>query len=172
MSSESVHQKLTRVRKPRVHITYDVETEGAQVQKELPFVVGVMGDLTGNAPAEKPRPLRDRRFVQIDRDNFNAVMKQMAPGLNLRVDNKIAEDGSEIPVQLKFDSMESFEPAKVAEQVPQLKALLETRDKLRDLLTKIDRSENLEEILENVLQDTAEREKLSKELGLQPPEEK
>ncbi|MBX3443870.1 MAG: type VI secretion system contractile sheath small subunit [Planctomyces sp.] len=171
MSSESVHQKLNRVRKPRVHITYDVETEGAVVQKELPFVVGVMGDLSGNAPSEKPKPLRDRRFVQIDRDNFDSVMRQMAPGLNIRVENTIAGDGSEIPVQLKFDSLESFEPAKVAEQVPQLKSLLETRNKLRDLLTKIDRSENLEEILENVLKNTDELQKLSKELGVEPKDE-
>jgi type VI secretion system protein ImpB len=172
MSSESVHQKLNRVRKPRVHITYEVETEGAQVVKELPFVVGVLGDLSGNAPAEKPKPLRDRRFVQIDRDNFNAVMKQTAPGLNIRVENTIANDGSETAVQLKFDSLEAFEPAQVAEQVPQLKSLLDTRNKLRDLLTKIDRSENLESILENVLSNTEQRDKLAAELGVTPPEEK
>src|SRR5580692_4123385 len=147
MGSESVHQKLTRVRKPRVHITYEVETEGAEEVKDLPFIVGVMGDFSGD-PTSKLQPLKDRKFVGIDRDNFNDVMARSNPGLNFRVENTMTGDGSEMPVQLKFNSMEDFEPAKVAQQIDPLRKLLETRDKLRDLLTKIDHSDKLENILE------------------------
>ena len=168
--SESVHEKLKRVRKPRLHITYDVETEGAMVEKELPFVVGVVGDFSGN-PTEKLKPLKDRKFIQIDRDNFNDVMKRMTPGLNLRVENTIADDGTEMAVQLKFDSLDDFEPANVAKQVEPLRKLLETRDKLRDLLTKVDLSEDLEGVLEQVLKDTDELKKLSSELGVEAPGE-
>ena len=162
--SESVHEKLKRVRKPRVHITYEVETEGAVVEKELPFVVGVMGDFSGN-PTEKLAPLKDRKFVQIDRDNINDVMKRMTPGLSMRVENTMKGDGSEMPVNLKFDSMDDFSPANVARQVEPLKKLLDTRDKLRDLLTKVDRSEDLEAILEQVLNDPEQMDKLKSELG-------
>ena len=168
---ESIHEKLKRVRKPRVHITYDVETEGAVVQKELPFVVGVMGDFSGD-PTQPLKPLRDRKFVQIDRDNFNDIMSRMTPGLNLKVDNTLAGDGSEMGVQLQFNSMEDFEPAKVARQVEPLRKLLETRDKLRDLLTKIDRSQDLENVLEQVLENTDKLKELSADLGVQGPETK
>ena len=165
---ESIHEKLKRVRKPRVHITYDVETEGAVVQKELPFVVGVMGDFSGD-PTQPLKPLRDRKFVQIDRDNFNDIMSRMTPGLNLKVDNTLAGDGSEMGVQLQFNSMEDFEPANVARQVEPLRKLLETRDKLRDLLTKIDRSQDLENVLEQVLENTDKLKELSADLGVQGP---
>lgn len=163
--SESVHDKLKRVRKPRVHITYDVETEGAVVQKELPFVVGVIGDFSGN-PTEPLKPLKDRKFIQIDRDNFNDVMKRMTPGLNLRVENTLKGDGSELALQLKFNSLDDFSPANVAKQVEPLRKLLETRDKLRDLASKVDRSEDLERVLENVLQSTEELKKLGDQLGV------
>ena len=163
--AKGVHSKLSRVRKPRVHITYDVETGGALEHKELPFVVGVMGDFSGD-PTQPLRPLKDRKYVQIDRDNFNDVMARMTPGLNLKVENTLKGDGSEIGVQLKFNSMEDFEPGKVARQVEPLRKLLETRDKLRDLLTKIDRSEDLESVLERVLQNTDELKQLSAELGV------
>jgi type VI secretion system protein ImpB len=162
--AESVHGKLSRVRKPRVHISYEVETGGAVVQKELPFVMGVMGDFSGD-PTSDLKPLRDRKFVQIDRDNFNDVMNRMTPGLNLKVENTLAGDGSEMAVNLEFKSMDDFEPAKVARQVEPLAKLLETRDKLRDLLTKIDRSEDLEEILEKVMKDPEQVKKLAAELG-------
>src|SRR3954451_808062 len=148
MGSESLQHKLDRVRKPRVHITYEVETEGASVEKELPFVVGVLGDFSGQ-PTEPLKPLKDRKFIQIDRDNFNDVMARMTPGLNLKVKNTLKDDGSELGVQLKFKSMDDFSPEKVAQQVDPVKKLIETREKLRDLLTKIDRSENLETLLEN-----------------------
>ena len=165
----SVHDKLARVRKPRVHITYEVETEGAQIQRELPFVMGIMGDFAGD-PSEPLKPLAERKFVQIDRDNFNDVMARIQPGLNIKVDNTLAGDGSQMAVNLKFNSLDDFEPTKVAEQVPALKAMLETRAKLRDLMSKVDRSDELEGLLEQVLQDKDKLDKLSAELGLDKKE--
>src|SRR3954447_8804245 len=132
--SSSIHDKLERVRKPRVHIKYEVETEGASVEKELPFVVGVLGDFSGQ-PSEPLKPLKDRKFIQIDRDNFNDVMARMTPGLNMKVKNTLKDDGSELGVQLKFSNMDDFSPERVAQQVDPLRKLTETRDKLRDLLT-------------------------------------
>jgi len=155
----SVHDKLDRVRKPRVHITYQVETEGAVVEKELPFVVGVLGDFSGN-PSEPLKSLKDRKFVQIDRDNFNDIMGRMTPGLNLKVENTLKGDGSEMGVQLKFGSMEDFEPGQVVKQVEPLRKMQETREKLRDILTKIDRSEDLENLLEKVLQNSDQLKQL------------
>ena len=168
--SKSIHDKLKRVRPPRVHITYDVETEGAVVQKDLPFVVGVLGDFSGD-PTEPLKPLKDRKFVQIDRDNFNEVMARMTPGLNLKVENTLKGDGSEMGVQLKFKSLDDFAPANLVKQVDPLRKLLETRDKLRDLLSKVDRSEDLENILEQVLENTDQLKKLSSELGAGKKEE-
>ncbi len=165
----SVHDKLARVRKPRVHITYEVETEGAQIERELPFVMGIMGDFAGD-PSEPLKPLAERKFVQIDRDNFNDVMARIQPGLNIKVDNTLAGDGSQMAVNLKFNSLDDFEPTKVAEQVPALKAMLETRAKLRDLMSKVDRSDELEGLLEQVLQDKDKLDKLSAELGLDKKE--
>lgn len=159
----SVHEKLERVRKPRVHIKYEVETEGAMVVKELPFVVGVLGDFSGD-PTEPLKPFGERKFVQIDRDNFDEVMRKMTPGLNLRVKNTIEDDGSDLSVALKFESMKDFEPGSVVEQVPALKALLEARNELRDLMSKADRSEELEQLLEDVLQNKADLSQLVKEL--------
>lgn len=165
----SVHDKLARVRKPRVHITYEVETEGAMIERELPFVMGVMGDFAGD-PGEPLKALSERKFVQIDRDNFNDVMARIQPGLNIRVKNTLAGDDSEMAVNLKFRSIEDFEPTRVAEQVPALKAMLETRAKLRDLMSKVDRSDELEQLLEQVLQDKEKLDKLSTELGLDKKE--
>jgi type VI secretion system protein ImpB len=164
MSSGSIHDKLSRVRKPRVHITYEVETEGAKVMKELPFVVGVLGDFSGK-PTQPLRPLRDRKFIQIDRDNFNEVMARMTPGAEFRVANTLTGDGSEMGVKLQFNSIEDFDPARVVEQVEPLKKILETRNKLRDLLTKVDRSEALEGLLERILSNDTDLEKLRSELG-------
>lgn len=162
---ESVHKKLSRVRKPRVHISYDVETEGATLKKELPFVVGVMGDFSGD-PAAPVKPLKDRRFAQIDRDNFDEVLKSMTPGLDLTVKNTLADDDSEMRVELKFESMADFEPAAIVNQVPPLKKLLETRNRLRDLASKADRSEELEEIIEKVLNNKMDLEELAKAVGV------
>ncbi|MGL4462850.1 MAG: type VI secretion system contractile sheath small subunit [Planctomycetia bacterium] len=161
----SVHDKLDRVRKPRVHIAYKVETEGAVVEKELPFVVGVLGDFSGD-PTDPLKPLKDRKFVQIDRDNFNDVMAKMTPGLSFKAENTLAGDGSELSVGLKFQSMEDFEPGRVVEQVEPLRKLQETRDKLKDLLTKVDRSEDLEGLLEKILQNPEDIKKLGGDLGV------
>jgi type VI secretion system protein ImpB len=164
MSRESIHDKLGRVRPPRVHLKYKVYIGDAQEEKELPFVVGVLGDFSGN-PTAPLQPLTDRKFTDINRDNFNQVMAKMTPGLNLRVANTLANDGSEMAVQLKFGSIEDFEPANVVQQVEPLRKLLETRNKLRDLLAKADRSENLEKLLEQLLQNGEDIKKLQAELG-------
>lgn len=162
--AESIHDKLKRVRKPRVHITYEVETNGAIDQKEIPFVMGVMGDYSGDNVDSK-KQLKDRKFSQIDRDNFNEVMSNVAPQINLKVDNTLEGGDKEMAVNLAFNTMEDFEPHKVVEQVEPLKKLLDTRNKLRDLLTKADRSDALESVLEKILSDTEAMAALSKELG-------
>jgi type VI secretion system protein ImpB len=159
----SVHEKLERVRKPRVHIKYEVETEGAMVVKELPFVVGVLGDFSGN-PTQPLKPFGERKFVQIDRDNFDDVMRRMSPGLNITVKNTLQNDGSDLAVNLKFESMDDFLPGSVVKQVPALKALLDARNELRDLLSKADRSEELEQLLEDILQNNTDLSKLVAEL--------
>ena len=127
-----------RARKPRVHITYEVETDGRIENKELPFVVGVMGDFSGDTtrPLE---PLRDRRFVTINRDNFHEVLSRMKAGLKLRVKNELQSDDSEIGVSLAFNSMDDFSPGNVAGQVEPVRDLLDVRHKLRDLVTGLDR---------------------------------
>jgi type VI secretion system protein ImpB len=168
---ESVQKKLSRVRKPRVHITYDVETEGAEIRKELPFVVGVVGDFSGK-PYEPVKPLRDRKFIQIDRDNFDDVMKRMTPGAEFKVENTLAGDDTEMAVALRFNSMDDFEPGAIVEQVEPLRKLLAVRNKLRDLMSKVDRSEDLENILEEVLRNTDKLSALAGELGSETSEEK
>lgn len=162
--SESSHEKLKRVRKPRVHITYDVETEGAEARKELPFNVGVMADLTGNNPAEKQKPLKDRKFIQIDRDNFDAVMERLQPGVSMKVDNVLDDKASEMQVDLTFTSMDDFEPENIVKKVEPLQKLLDARNKLRDLLSKADRSDDLENLLEKVLKNTSDLQYLAEEL--------
>jgi type VI secretion system protein ImpB len=164
MATGSIQDKLSRVRKPRVHIIYDVETEGAVVQKELPFVVGIMGDFSGD-PTQPLKPLNDRKFVQIDRDNLNEVMAKMTPGLRMKVENTLADDGSEMSVELAFKSMADFEPAAVVEQVEPLRKLLDVRNQLRDLLSKADRSQDVENLLEQILTNEGQLDALNKQLG-------
>lgn len=163
--ADSIHDKLKRVRKPRVHITYDVETGGAEQTKELPFVVGVMGDYSGDN-TENKKSLKERKFVSIDRDNFNQVMSNIAPNVSLKVENTLAGDNSEMAVNLQFKSMDDFDPAAIVNQVEPLKQLLEARNKLRDLMSKADRSEQLEGILEDILKNTDKVASISQELGL------
>ena len=162
--SESIHDKLKRVRKPRVHITYDVETNGAVQNKEIPFVMGVMGDYSGDN-TENKKALKDRKFSQVDRDNFNEVMNNIAPQVNMKVENTLQDDGSEMSVDLDFKNMEDFEPQNIVDKVDPLKKLMETRNKLRDLLTKADRSEDLENLLEEVLSNSDALASLQGELG-------
>lgn len=163
--SESIHNKLKRVRKPRVHITYDVETNGAEAKKELPFVTGVMGDYSGDNQ-ENRKALKERKFVQIDRDNFNDVMAKVNPKLNLQVENTLSDDGSKMAVDLDFNHMDDFSPEQIVDKVEPLKQLLEARSKLRDLLSKADRSEELEKVLEDILKSTENVGAISEQLGL------
>jgi type VI secretion system protein ImpB len=158
--SASIHEKLTRVRRPRVHIKYEVETEGAQVERELPFIVGIMGEFSGD-PTKPLASLAERKFVQIDRDNFNEVMSRTGPGVNLKVENTLAGNGSQFAVDLKFNSIDDFEPGRIVQQVPALRSLLDTRNKLRDLMSKVDRSADLETLLEQILQNEGDLKSLS-----------
>lgn len=151
--SNSVYDKINRVRKPRVHITYDLETNGAMQSKELPFVMGVMGDYSGDSTKDK-KPLKDRSFTQIDRDNLDDVMSKISPSVDIKVENTIEGDGSEMSIDLSFNKMEDFEPQNIVKNIEPLNKLMETRNKLRDLLTKADRSEDLENLLEEILNNT------------------
>jgi len=174
---ESIQQKINRVRPPRVHITYDVEVGGAIEMKELPFVLGVLGDFSGNPEEALPR-LRDRKFVEIDRDNFDDVLAGMKPRLVMKVDNKLQDDGSQLGVELKFKDMTDFEPDRLVQQVEPLRRLVELRQNLSDLLAKTDGNDKLGDLLQNVLQSTDDQKKLGEELGIdlsgegKPKEEK
>jgi type VI secretion system protein ImpB len=166
MAKESTQHKLDRVRKPRVQITYDVEVNGAMQLKELPFVVGVLGDFSGK-PDAPPPPLKERKFVQIDRDNFDQVLAGMNPRVAFRVDDKLTgTEGNQLNVDLRFKSLDDFAPENVARQVEPLRKLLETREKLKNLMNKMEGNDKLEELLNNVIQSTDAREQLSKSLGL------
>ncbi len=162
--ADSVHDKLKRVRKPRVHITYDVETEGAQEVRELPFVVGVMGDFSGDSAVAK-KSLKERKFIDLKKDKFDQVMAKIEPGVKMKVENTLEKNGREFEVNLKFRSMDDFEPEKVVEQVEPLRRLMETRNRLRDLMAKADGSEQLEGLLEQILQDSAKIANLREQLG-------
>jgi type VI secretion system protein ImpB len=155
---------MDKTRRPRVQITYDVQVGNATEKKELPFVVAVLGDLSGD-PTQPLKRLGDRGFVQVHRDNFDQVMTRMTPGLNMRVENTLDGDGSEIPVKLQFNSMKDFQPAAVAEQVPALKKLLETRQKLVELQTKVDLAPGLEEKIDELLRDAGKIAQISGQLG-------
>jgi type VI secretion system protein ImpB len=162
---ESLQHKLARVRPPRVHITYDVEIGGAIELKELPFVVGVLGDFSGKPEEPLPR-VRDRKFVEIDRDNFNQVLAGMKPRLALRVDNKLSDDESKMRVELRFNSIEDFEPDNLVQQVDPLRKLVEARQRLSDLLSKMDGNDRLEQLLHEVVANTGAQKQLSEVLGL------
>ena len=160
---DSVQQRLGRVRPPRVQLTYDVEVGDAIEQKEIPFVVGVMGDFTGQPDPDKPLPkLKDRAFVQVDMDNFDEVMAGMAPRASFRVPNKLAGEG-EFGVNLQFDSMDDFRPESVVQQVDPLRKLLEARTKLSDLRNKLAGNEKLEDALAEVLSNTEQRQRIEAE---------
>ncbi len=162
--AESVHRKLERVRAPRVHITYNVETGGAIEMKELPFVMGVLGDFTGH-PAEEMAKLKERKFVEITPDNFDDVLKSMKPHLNLTVENKLSEAGGKMAVDLKFESMDDFSPDRVAQQIDPVKKLLELRQQLADLRGSLQGNDKLEEILQSTISDAEKLGKLKDEIG-------
>lgn len=165
MGKESVFKKKERVRPPRVNITYEVETGGAMVMKELPFVMGIMADLSGN-PKEALPKLKDRKFVEIDRDNFDDVLGSMKPRLAFRVDNKLQDDGTELSVELEFNKLADFSPEAVAKQVDPLNELLQIRNKLKDLLSRTEGNDRLEEMLNAIIDNPEMREKLGGTLGL------
>jgi type VI secretion system protein ImpB len=165
MAKESTQHKLDRVRSPRVQITYDVETGDAIEMKELPFVMGVLADLSGK-PAEPLPRVRDRKFVEIDRDNFDPVMRGMKPRLAFRVGNELTGDDSQIAVELNFTSIEDFEPEQVAKQVEPLRKLLETRIQLQALLAKADGNDRLSEKLQEIIGNTEMLKKLGDEMGV------
>ncbi len=163
---ESLQHKLDRVRRPRVQITYDVETLGSIVKTELPFVVGIMADLSGQ-PKEPLRPMKDRKFVPIDRDNFNDVMAKSAPRVAIKVQNKLTDEDTKLAVELNFKHIDDFEPARVAEQVGPLKELLEMRHRLTQLMSKMEGNDKLEQLLTDVLSNTEKALSLAKEMGIE-----
>jgi type VI secretion system protein ImpB len=159
---ESLQHKLDRIRRPRVHITYDVEIGGAIELKELPFVVGVLADLSGKPEEPLPR-LKDRKFVEIDRDNFNKVLAATKPRLAYQVDNTLQNDGSKLNVELRFNDMDDFVPDQVVKQVEPLRRLLEARERLEHLLNKMDGNERLEHVLQDVVRNTDAMKQLQDE---------
>ena len=164
-TKESLQHKIDRVRPPRVQITYDVEIGGAIELKELPFVIGVLGDFVGKP--EEPLPaLKNRKFVEIDPDNFNQVLSGMAPRVAFTTANKLQDDGSKMGIELKFNNIEDFEPDNVVQQVEPLRKLIEARQKLADLRSKMDGNEKLETILEDIVSNQDKQKQLSDALGL------
>lgn len=159
---ESVQKKLQRIRPPRVQLTYDVEIGDAIEQKEIPFVVGVMGDFAGNSEVPSPK-LKDRKFVNVDLDNFDDVMKGVEPRAVYRVKNTLSEKGGEFAVELKFKSIEDFRPEAVVQQVEPLRKLLEARSKLSDLRNKLAGNDKLEDVLSEVLSNTENLRRLGDE---------
>ncbi|MFN3322433.1 MAG: type VI secretion system contractile sheath small subunit [Bryobacteraceae bacterium] len=171
MGRESTQHKLDRVRSPRVHITYDVEVGGAIEIKELPFVVGVLGDFTGQP--EQPLPkLKERKFVEVNPDNFDSVLEGMKPHLSFSVENKLSDDpdAPNLKVDLRFKSMEDFEPEQVARQVKPLKELLDLRTRLSDLRGSLQGNDKLEEMLLDAVSDNDKLNKLKNEVGSGSPE--
>lgn len=166
---ESIQHKIDRIRPPRVQITYDVEVGGAMELKELPFVVGVLGDFVGKP--EEPLPgVKQRKFVEVDRDNFDQVLSGMKPRLAFTTENKLQDDGSKMGVELKFNSMEDFEPDQIVQQVEPLRKLVDARQKLSDLLSKMDGNDKLESILNDVIASADKQKELSDALGLEGKE--
>lgn len=163
---ESTQHKLDRVRSPRVHITYDVETGGAIEMKELPFVMGVLGDFTGQ-PTEPLPKLKERKFVEVTPDNFDDVLKSMKPHLAFKVDNLLSEDpeAGQLGVDLRFENLDDFSPERVAQQVDPLRKLLELRQQLADLRGSLQGNDKLEEILQATLSDEEKLNRLKSELA-------
>ncbi len=161
--AESRQHTLDRVRKPRVQITYDVEIGDAIEKKELPFVVGVLADLSGNPENPLP-PIKNRKFVEIDRDNFMDVMAVIHPRLVIRVANKLSDDNPEISVELMFKNMSDFEPQNLAKNIPALAALYQKRNNLKNLITKMDGNDALEAILTQIMKNNDNLQKLKTEV--------
>ncbi len=167
MARESVQQKLSRVRPPRVHITYDVEIGDALEIKELPFVMGVLGDFTGQPAQALPR-LAERKFVEVTPDNFDEVLDKMSPRLAFSVPNRLSDDpnAGQLKVELNFHELSDFDPEQVAKQVQPLKELLDLRTKLSDLRGSLQGNAKLDDMLHEIVNNTEKRQRLSSELGL------
>lgn len=170
VKKESLQHKLDRVRPPRVHITYDVEIGDAIEMKEIPFVVGVLADLSGKPDEPLPR-LKDRKFIEIDRDNFDQVLEGMKPRLAFKVDNKLTGGDTKMAVDLRFKSLDDFHPERVTDQITPLRKLVEARRKLSDLLNKLDGNDKLDELLQDVIASTDSLQQIGKEVGVKKPEE-
>ncbi|WP_296218672.1 type VI secretion system contractile sheath small subunit [Pseudomonas sp. UBA2684] len=151
--AESTQHKLDRIRPPRVQITYDVEIGDAIEKKELPLVVGILADLSGKPDSPLPK-VAERRFIEIDRDNFNNVLASIAPRAALQVDNTISGDDSKLNVELHFNHIDDFDPVSIVTQVTPLRRLFEARQRLRDLLTKLDGNDDLDKLLQDVVANT------------------
>ena len=154
-TKESLQKKLGRVRPPRVHITYDVHTGGAIEKREIPFIVGVLADLSG-MPEEPLPKMKDpkRKFTEIDRDNFDQVMAKQKPRIVFKVDNKLGGGKDLLPVELKFEKLSDFEPQNVAKQVKPMNDLLELRSKLSNLRSSLFGNDKLEELLQDAIKQT------------------
>lgn len=165
MARESIHKKLERVRPPRVHITYDVEVGDAIEVKELPFVMGVLADFTGQPEQPLPR-LKDRKFVEVNPDNFDGVLEAMKPHLAFSVENKLSEDpdAGQLKVDLRFKSLQDFEPEQVARQVKPLRELLDLRTKLSDLRGTLQTNDKLDELLQDAVRNSEKLDKLKGEI--------
>ena len=168
---ESLQHKLDRVRAPRVQITYDVEIGDAIEMKEIPFVLGVLADLSGKPDEPLPK-LKDRKFIEIDRDNFNNVLEGMKPRVAFKVDNKLTGDDTKLAVELRFKSIDDFRPESVVTQIDPLRKLLEARVRLSELLHKLDGNDKLDDLLQKVIADTDSLKTLGKEAGIEKPEDK
>jgi type VI secretion system protein ImpB len=152
-----------------VQITYDVETGGALRKVELPFVVGVLADLSGQ-PTQPLKPLKERKAVAIDRDNFNDVLAKATPRLAMKVPNRLTDDNTSLAVELNFKNIDDFEPGRVAEQIAPLKQLLEMRLKLTQMLAKMEGNDKLEQLLADVLTNTEKAKELAKQMGIEESE--
>ncbi|MCC6535880.1 MAG: type VI secretion system contractile sheath small subunit [Burkholderiales bacterium] len=151
--AQSSQKFIARNRAPRVQIEYDVELYGAEKKVQLPFVMGVMSDLSGK-PAEALPPVADRKFLSIDVDNFDDRLKSMKPRVAFQVPNTLTGEGN-ISVDITFESMDDFSPAAIAKKVDALNKLLEARNQLSNLLTYMDGKTGAEELIAKVLQDPA-----------------
>lgn len=157
--AESTQKKLSRIRPPRVQITYDLETGGAIEMKELPLVVGILADLAGHPENPLP-PVKARKFVDVDRDNFNDVLSSIGPRLQVSVANKLRDDGGSLPMELKFRKLDDFRPEAVVQQVEPLRQLFLARQRLNDLLAKLDGNDDLDALLQDVASNTESQQKL------------
>lgn len=157
--SNSTQHKLSKVRPPRVQITYDVEVGDDVQMKELPLVVGVMSDLSGQSVKKQPK-LKERKFVDIDSENFDEVMASIQPRVEISVDNKLTDEDTKLNMELEFTKMEDFKPLNVVKKVPALNKLFEARSHLVDLLGKLDGNDKLDEMLTEIVQNTPDLEQI------------